>query len=438
MNMRAGLIERTEIPYRIRRAGRLTATLLGLALIAMAISPWQQSVLGTGTVVARAPVDRQQSIDAPVKGRTVHWHVVEGSIVKAGDPIVEILDVDPLYVTRLQRRLEAARQRVQAASQRASAYEKQSAAYSEARKLKVRAAELKTTMGQQKVKAARQKVEAAKAEQTTNKLNLQREERLAKDGLSSRRALELAQLAANKANAQYNLQLAGLSEAKANLTALEAERFQAGAEGDAKVQSANAESRKANAEAAYAAEDMAKLEVELSRQDSRIVRAPRAGTILQIAGGLGGKVVSAGEQLALLIPDTKSRAVELWVDGNDLPLMEVGRTVRVQFEGWPAVQFVGWPSVAVGTFPGKVAVVDSSTIRVGQFRVLVTPDVEAEGGWPKPEQLSQGLRAKGWVLLDEVSLGWELWRRFNGFPQSVAQPPDKDVPKSGGKSKGKA
>ena len=44
----------------------------------------------------------------------------------------------------------------------------------------------------------------------------------------------------------------------------------------------------------------------------------------------------------------------LLIEYVDAPLIEPGRKVRLQFEGWPAVQFVGWPSVAVGTFGGKV------------------------------------------------------------------------------------
>jgi hypothetical protein len=51
------------------------------------------------------------------------------------------------------------------------------------------------------------------------------------------------------------------------------------------------------------------------------------------------------------------------------------------------------------------------------------------------------VRANGWVLLDVVSLGYELWRQFNGFPPVVAlEPPAKggaagasNVVKVGGK-----
>ena len=61
-----------------------------------------------------------------------------------------------------------------------------------------------------------------------------------------------------------------------------------------------------------------------------------------------------GDPLFTIVPDATERAVELWVSGNDTPLIQSGDHVRLQFEGWPAVQFAGWPSVAVGTFGGEV------------------------------------------------------------------------------------
>ncbi len=118
------------------------------------------------------------------------------------------------------------------------------------------------------------------------------------------------------------------------------------------------------------------------------------------------------------MPDTKSRAVELLVDGNDAALIDPGRHVRLHFEGWPAIQFSGWPSVAVGTFAGKVAFVDAADDGEGHFRVVVVP--EGDEPWPSGRYLRQGVRANGWVLLNQVRLGYELWRLFNGFPPVVA------------------
>jgi hypothetical protein len=116
------------------------------------------------------------------------------------------------------------------------------------------------------------------------------------------------------------------------------------------------------------------------------------------------------------------------VSGNDMPLIQEGDKVRLQFEGWPAVQFVGWPSVAVGTFGGKVSRIFPSDDGKGNFLVLVTPDnhFAREDGWPDSRYLRQGVRANGWVLLNEVRLGYELWRQLNGFPPVVSdQEPDK-------------
>jgi hypothetical protein len=82
------------------------------------------------------------------------------------------------------------------------------------------------------------------------------------------------------------------------------------------------------------------------------------------------------------------------------------------------VQFSGWPAVAVGTFGGDVAIVDAAGSSSGDFRVVVIAD-ETVSAWPEARFLRQGTRAKGWILLDQVSLGYEVWRRFNGFPPAT-------------------
>jgi hypothetical protein len=117
---------------------------------------------------------------------------------------------------------------------------------------------------------------------------------------------------------------------------------------------------------------------------------------------------------------TKERAVQLWLNGNDVPLVEPGRHVRLQFEGWPAVQFAGWPSIAVGTFGGEIVSIDAADDGAGKFRVLIRPD-GSDQPWPDVRYLRQGVRANGWVLLNRVPLWFEVWRRLNGFPPVVAK-----------------
>lgn len=169
-----------------------------------------------------------------------------------------------------------------------------------------------------------------------------------------------------------------------------------------------------------AADELNRAELALSREGSQAVLAPRAGVITKVTAGGTATFVSAGDQLAQFVPYDIESAVELYVDGRDASLVTVGKPVRLQFEGWPVIQFSGWPSVAVGTFAGVVAFVDPMADRNGKFRVVVRPD-EANPPWPSNNILRVGTNARGWVLLDEVSVGYELWRQLNNFPPEFTQ-----------------
>lgn len=422
-----------EVPLRI---GRWLGVFLLLIVPILAFVPWQQVVMGGGRVVAYSPTDREQDLHAPVSGRIVRWHVVEGSRVKAGDPIADMADIDPDYLRRIEERLQADKDRIEAAEERLVVYEAQAEAYEEARKMKVQAMRLKVKMASQKTKVAVQKADVATAALETSRLNLKRTEQLQEKGIASTRQLELAQLEVAKAEAEARLTQAEVAEAESNRLAAEASVMQADAEGGAKVATARAQVQKASAEKAYARGDVAKLEVERSRQLAQVIVAPVDGTVVSIDGNVGGGVVKEGQHLAKIVPDTKSRAVEVFVDGNDAPLIAPGRKVRLQFEGWPALQFLGWPSVAVGTFGGVVTFIDPAAMDAqGRVRVLIQADNDDEP-WPDAQFLRQQVRAKSWILLDRVTLGWELWRRINGFPPTYNNAPAGEAAKAAAAASG--
>lgn len=165
--------------------------------------------------------------------------------------------------------------------------------------------------------------------------------------------------------------------------------------------------------------ELTRVDVNLSRQSVQIVRAPRDGVILRVNAGDSATVVSAGDVVATFVPDNVERAIELYIDGQDIALVRPGALVRLQFEGWPVVQFSGWPSVAVGTFGGVVSAVDPSASTAGRFRVLVTEDADDANPWPSHEFVRFGSNARGWILLDTVSSGFELWRQLNNFPANL-------------------
>ncbi len=199
---------------------------------------------------------------------------------------------------------------------------------------------------------------------------------------------------------------------------------------EAGIQSANETIAKAAETTAKANETLTKLDQDLQnlqlRNAQQIVRAPSDGRIVRLMKFGAGATVKANDVLAVLAPTTKDIAVEMIVSDNDAPLIDVGRRVRLQFAGWPALQFTGFPSVATGTFGGIVTTVDAIDDGKSRFRLIVKPDHERVSAgkdqeWPPLDRLRPGAKAVGWVMLDRVSLGWELWRQFNAFPPTVSR-----------------
>jgi len=181
------------------------------------------------------------------------------------------------------------------------------------------------------------------------------------------------------------------------------------------VEKAKITYKKLIAEQEKAQVDLQKSQSKLVRQKTQFIYAPMDGSIVQISAGGLATSVKKDEQVALLIPTNVPSVVEIYVSGLDSALIKKGQKVRLQFEGWPAVQFSGWPSVAYGTFGGIVHNVDLAVSKNGKFRVLVIPDPK-DVAWPDNRFLRYGAKAKGWVLLETVPLGYELWRQTNAFP----------------------
>lgn len=421
---------RLVAPPRFNKVlARMVLAAFALVALALVAVPWQQTSSGQGRVIAYAPVERQQSVDAPVEGRVVAWHVREGDHVEAGDPICDLSDNDPEILSRLRQERESQIARIAASNARKEATDSRIGALGLSRDASIAAAEQRVRMARERTRAAQRAHDAAVQAEETAKLNGDRQRSLFEGGLTSKRAVELADLEVVRTRTEVDRADAAVRAAQGEEQALLADLARVRSDVTASIQDATAGRANVDAEIASATAELARIEVRLARQGAQSVKAPRAGYVLRVVARQGGEMVKVGDPLAYIVPDTKDRAVEIWVEGNDVPLMTPGRIVRVQFEGWPAVQFVGWPEMAIGTFAGKVAFVDAAADDgKGKFRVVIVPD-EA---WPAPQYLRQGTRVNGWVFLNRVRLGYELWRKLNGFPavvptkEMLGDPPGKD------------
>ncbi|HCW08267.1 MAG TPA: biotin attachment protein, partial [Cytophagales bacterium] len=182
--------------------------------------------------------------------------------------------------------------------------------------------------------------------------------------------------------------------------------------------------------------EVTKLRNELTNMEIRsqqyFILAPQNGYVVKASQAGIGETIKEGDPVCTIFPQSSDVAVEMYVKAMDVPLISKGRNGRIEFDGFPALQFSGWPSISVGSFGGKVEVIDYVNTRAGEFRILVVPDAK-DTPWPK--QLRVGSGIKGWVMLDNVPVWYELWRQLNGFPASLYKEPIDEKEKEKSKSK---
>ena len=173
--------------------------------------------------------------------------------------------------------------------------------------------------------------------------------------------------------------------------------------------------------------NVSKLENQFSnyayRQGLYFILAPIDGYITKTSTSGIGETIKEGQEILTLMPKNYDLAVEIFIDPIDLPLIKVGEKVRLQFDGWPAIVFSGWPNASHGTYGGKIYAVDQFISENGKYRVLVAPD-ENDHKWP--EALRFGSGTSSMILLDDVSIWYELWRKINGFPPNFYKGKNQD------------
>ena len=439
-----------------RRIAKWLLFALILALIGMVFLPWQQSIKGDGAVVAFDPVNRPQAVQAPVKGviAEIGEGIRENARVVKGQMVYRIVDQDPQYLERLQQQIENTKDQLQAAEQRlarsadqlaankqvVAAKQEEVASTKAAQAEAISAAEAYVLMAENKLAAERAGLRAATDSVWQAELDYKRKKELNAKGLETGLKYQEADLKLRQSQAKQSMADQYVSAAENEVEAKKKEREAKSQEWQGKINKVESELQKSKGDVSKSEIDLAKTREEISkiknelakirtqfaRQEAQVVVAPRNGYIMRLIAYDKSAIVKQGDTLFTIVPETDSPAVQVWVNGNDAPLIAPGRHVRLQFEGWPAAQFSGWPSVAIGTFGGKVALVDPTDDGAGKFRVVVVPD--DEDGWPEFPYLRQGVRVHGWVLLDQVRLGYEIWRRMNGFPPSLKS--KEDTPKA--------
>ncbi len=392
--------------------------------------PWQQNIEGTGMVTALAPQDRPQDVPAIIAGRIKSWRVQEGEFITAGDTILVLDEIkaeyfDPEQLLRLSEQVDAKGEAIVAIKNNIKAIEVRIGALKDGLSLSLDKARNKVQQTRLKVTSDSANYEAEKIQLLTITDQFERSKKLFAQGNLSQNEFQRRELA-------FQDRKAKIVDAEAKFLASRQEYFNSLIElnslrADYMDKIFKAESDK-NSYQTYLASSQGDLALTRNKYSNLVIRndqyyilAPQDGYIIKALRAGLGETVKEGESVVTIQPAEPRKAVELYIRPMDIPLISKGRHVRMEFDGWPALQFSGWPSVSVGTFGGRVAVIDKTISANGKFRILVVPDEKDE---PWPEQIQLGSGVYGWTMLDDVPIWFEIWRQFNGFPPNLNQAPE--------------
>ena len=326
---------------------RILFVSLLLGTLAMFFAPWQQSVTGSGNVVAFAPLDRRQMVEAPINGRIVSWgdNIRENSKVERANPS-KCKRLIPCALQRLELQLEASQRQLAIQRDHLSAmqrqldasrtivesYDAQARAFVEVKEQTVAAAEEYIDMAGSKLAAAQQNMDAVRAAEKQAEADFQRKRQLHTEGLASELQMQLAEQKFQEAVAKFEQANSYVAAAQSEVRAKQRERDAKEREVQAKIESTQAVLRKARGDVAKSESELAKAEAEvnkiqkelidtqgkISKQQSQVV-CWREGFIMRLTAYQDGQYIKAGDPLFELVPDTDRPAVQIWVDGNDGP-----------------------------------------------------------------------------------------------------------------------
>ena len=395
---------------------------IGLLLVVILLLPWTQNIRSGGEITTLRPEQRPQTINTVIGGKIEKWYVKDGDLVEKGDTIVVISEIkdgyfDPKLIERTQDQIANKEQSVISYEKKVNALDRRIDALLETSKLKIQQAKIKYKQARLKITSDSIEFDASQTNYSIAKDQLNRFEKLLKEGLKSQTEVETRKIAMQRAQASMISAQQKLLQSRNDLI-------------DAKVEVNSTEAKfrdeisKAESDKMSAMTDMYDAEVEVTKLQSQAsgynirsgnytITAPQDGYVTKILSSGIGETIKEGQEIATVMPANYDLAVAMYIRPMDYPLLRKGQKVRMQFDGWPAIVFSGWPNNSYGTFGGTVFAIDNFTSENGMFRILIAPD-KKDHPWPKALRVGGGVNAM--ILLNDVPIGYEIWRNINGFP----------------------
>ena len=425
-----GIYKATRRVFHKRHYKYFNRFLIGSALFGVIVLflPWTQNVRGKGSLTSLRPDQRPQTIQSPIPGRIEKWFVQEGDFVHKGDTILFISEIkneyfDPKLVERTGDQIKAKEMSVVSYEGKVKALNNQIGALATERGLKLQQAKNKLLQSKLKVQSDSIDLMAATTNLEIAERQYNRTVQLQEEGLKAVTDVETKRLKLQETQAKLISQENKLLASRNEILNASVEVSRVQSEYTDKISKSQSDMYTAQSGQYDSQAQVTKLENQFTnyemRNDMYYIKAPQSGYINKAIKAGIGETFKEGDKLVGIMPSVYDKAVEMFIEPLDLPLIHRGEKVRIEFDGWPAIVFSGWPNASYGTYGGTVVAVETFISPNGKYRVLLAQDPEDQA-WP--DEIRVGSGASTIALLEDVPIWYELWRQLNGFPPNYYQP----------------
>jgi multidrug resistance efflux pump len=300
------LMPSLQLARSSRIARRIAAALLLLltaTMCLMGFAPWQQTITGEGYVIAYAPRERQQVLEATIEGRIFRWNedLVENVRVAKGDFIAEIRDLDESYTMRLQGQLEntsaileASRKIVEASEGQLQAYRRVQTEIEQAQNAYVQSAT-------EKVTAAEQKLAIAEAAIPQLEAAFNRAKDLHAAGNIALEKLQEIERKLLESQGKVKEETANVSASRAELLGKRSDREAYIHKAAADVQYYEGALDKAKSEVSKAEKEKLDMQSKVARQSTQEIIAPFDGYLVHLSANIGSQMVKKGDPICTIV-----------------------------------------------------------------------------------------------------------------------------------------
>ncbi|WP_457749339.1 HlyD family secretion protein [Sulfurimonas sp.] len=403
-------------PSKLIRKFMLITFFIIVVFVVLLFLPWQQTVQGVAKLTALNPSQRDYTIVATIDGFIEKFYVHENQFVHKGEKLFTMVDLDKKYAYRIENTQEQIRNKYENEKQKLGYLQKNLLNTQEILQDGVVIYERQIQQLQNKQEARLQEQYTTRNTLEIEKKNLQRYERLYKEGIKSQREYELQKNSFLQAVSQNKTLQSKINNLQKEHKILLQKKKQFAHKMQLQINGVKEKILNTNNMLSTFIQALNQNETLASRYKSRDIVAKSDGYVVRIFQNDINKLITRGEKILYFSPLVTQRALRVKVSDFHMPLMKKGLKTRIIFYGWPAMQISGWPKISHGTYGGVIHSIEKSAYEKNVYYVLVTQDPKDEP-WPEAENLKIGTQATVWIRLGIVPIWYEIWRRM------VAQPP---------------